>query len=232
MPNIPDTPRGRARRHARWRRSLARAVAVVAAIHAVLLLALVVPSGPDRGPGEETLLVVPMAAPAEEPIRRRAIPPPNGPAEGPSGERPARPATPRPADRRPGVPVVVETPGAPEETTIPSTALDAEIAAPTLPLEAGPDGIRRRAPSEATIARMRAESLVNARLGELPGAKRRPRRAVGLAEGGGVTVAIPWQGFLPENREDATWREERCRGKDAGDNDKAGEARGRASQCS
>lgn len=194
---------------------------------------LVLPSGLDRDSEDRTLFVVPMAPPADQPVRQRSIDPPG---EGPESRADAaaprrRPAGIRPDDR-PAVPIVVETPGAPEETTIPSTALDAEIVAPTLPLEVGPDGVRRRAPDPATMARIRADSIVNARLADLPGAKRRPARTVGLAEGGGVTIAIPWQGFLPEDREDETWREERCSGGGGGENDKAGEAEGRASQCS
>lgn len=210
------------------------ATAIVAAVHVVLLATFVLPSGWDQEAGDRSLFVVPMAPRAEEPVRRRSIAPPGetpearaeaaAPRRGPLERRPTR---------RPAVPVVVETPGAPEETTIPSTALDAEIVAPTLPLEAGPDGIRRRAPDPATMALWRADSLADARLADLPGAKKRPpSRPVGLAEGGGVTIAIPWQGFLPEDREDGTWRDERCSGGGDGESDKAGEAEGRASQCS
>lgn len=226
------TDDGRARRHARWRRGLAGSTVVVAAVHALLLAFLVLPDPADRTPGEPRLTVLPMAPTSERPPRRE-IPRPEIEAEGdrPVGaERRTESLAPRP-DRRSAIPIVIETPGAPEETTIPSTALDAELRARTLPLEAGPTGIRRRAPDEATLARMRAESLVDARLADLPGAKRKDRGAIGPAEGGGVRIAIPWPGFLPDDRRDETWREERCEGEDGGDNDKAGEAEARDSQC-
>lgn len=223
---------GRPRRHARWRRWLAGSIAVVAAAHALLLVFLVLPDPGDRIPGQPRLTVIPMAPAADRPPRRDLPSPVEIEAD---GDRPAAAerhdrATPRP-DPRTGIPVVVETPGAPEETTIPSTALDAELRARTLPLEADPTGVRRRAPAPETMARMRAESLLNARLADLPGARRREKGTVSLAEGGGVTVAIPWQGFLPDDREDENWREERCEGND-GENDKAGEAEARESQCS
>lgn len=223
---------GRPRRHARWRRWLAGSIAVVAAAHALLLVFLVLPDPRDQTPGQPTLTVIPMAPAADRPPRRDLTSPAETEADGdrPAAERRDR-ATPRPADPT-AIPVVVETPGAPEETTIPSTALDAELRARTLPLEAGPTGIRRRAPAPETMARMRAESLLNARLADLPGTDRRDKGTVSLAEGGGVTLAIPWQGFLPDDREDENWREERCEGTTGGENDKAGEAEARESQCS
>lgn len=224
---------GRPRRHARWRRWLAGSIAVAAAAHALLLVFLVLPDPRDRLPGQPTLTVVPMAPAADRPPRRELTSPAETRTDGDrpaAAERPDR-ATPRP-DPRTAIPVVVETPGAPEETTIPSTALDAELRARTLPLEAGPTGVRRRSPTPETMARMRAESLLNARLADLPGAERREKGTVSLAEGGGVTIAIPWQGFLPDDRKDENWREERCEGNDGGDNDKAGEAEARESQCS
>lgn len=226
------TVNGRARRHARWRRSLAWATLAVAAAHALLVAFFAFPDPADRLADDRTLVVVPMA-PASDPAPRREIVPPV--EVDARGERPAA------ADRRrdaralrpdlgPAIPVVIETPGAPEETTIPSTALESELAAPTLPLEAGPDGIRRRSPRPETLARLRADSIVNARLADLPGTRRRDTGRVGLANGG-VTLSVPWEGFLPENRGDEKWREERCSGKESGRSDKPGEAEAEASQC-
>ena len=224
---------GRARRYALWRRRLWLATAVAVVAHALLLAFFVFPDPDPPSSGLPTLTVLPMAPAAERPPRREIAPPVERES---GGDRPAHATESRDApiqrpDRRNAIPVVVETPGAPEETTIPSTALDADLRARTLPLEAGPAGVRRRAPDAETLARVRAESLANARLASLPGARRQDRGPVSLAEGGGVTIAIPWQGFLPENRKDERWREERCEG-DGGDNDKAGESEARASQCS
>jgi hypothetical protein len=77
----------------------------------------------------------------------------------------------------------------------------------------------------------RAESLLAARLAGLPGAGVPREPSPGLAEGGGVIVPIPWGGFIPENRKDRVWREERCAGKDADEADKPGEGEARRSQC-
>lgn len=226
------TQNGRARRHARWRRSLAWTTVAVAVAHAVLLALLAFPDPGDRDRGEPTLIVVPMTPLPEPPARRAVVPPVEIEAEGEGSFPSARPPEPRVElrDRRPAIPIVVETPGAPEETTIPSTALESELAAPTLPLEAGPEGIRRRAPRPETLARMRAESVANARLADLPGARRQDAGPVRLANGG-VTISIPWQGFLPESREDETWRAERCRGKESGKSDKPGESEAKSAQC-
>lgn len=232
MPMTTKQEGGRVRRHARWRRALAWATAIAAAAHAVAFALLVLPFPSDRDPGDRTLTLVPMAPPAREPLRRELTPPGERAGElSGSGER--RTSLPRRPDRRSVVPLIVSNPDAPEEATIPSTALDAELVAPTLPLEVGPDGIRRRAPAadSRTLATMRAESLVSARLSGLPGTERRKSGPVSLANGG-VTIAIPWQGFLPANRRDEEWREERCSGKDGDESDKLGEAEARASQCS
>ncbi|MDX1660561.1 MAG: hypothetical protein R3326_02115, partial [Gemmatimonadota bacterium] len=182
--------------------------------------------------GLPTLTVLPMAPAAERPPRREIAPPVERES---GGDRPAHATESRDApiqrpDRRNAIPVVVETPGAPEETTIPSTALDAELRAPTLPLEAGPTGPRRRAPDPEILARARAESHANARLSTLPHTPPPPRGNVSRAPSG-VTHANPGQGFLPENRRDDSWREERCEGKHDGRNDKPGEAEARRSQC-
>ena len=113
--------------------------------------------------------------------------------------------------------------------TIPPTTL----LAPLAPLEGTPGGIGRRSvPVDARrVAIQRAESLLASRLADLPGAGVPRDPSVGLAEGGGITVPIPWGGFVPEDRKDRVWREERCAGKDADRADKPGEAEARRSQC-
>jgi hypothetical protein len=129
-----------------------------------------------------------------------------------------------------GFPDSVSTPPAsqPREPAMTLGPLDAAL----LPLVLTPMGIGRRAPAPESrrTAIIRAESLLTARLASLPGTKRANRGAVGLANGG-VTVAIPWGGFLPANRRDGKWREERCKGKDAGKADKPGEGRARRARC-
>lgn len=214
---------GRPRDRQRYRRVFRWALAVAVAVHAILLALLVLPS-PHAPETRRSLHIIPMPALVEELPRR----------ESPTMEEPAvetdRPTPPAVA-AAPSVPVPVESPEAPESRTMPETSLTA----PLLPLEVGPDRrIRRRARERdpAELARMRAESLVNARLAALPGAGvPKERGAVSLAEGGGVTIAVPWQGFLPGNRQNDTWRRERCEGKDSGEADKPGEAEARRSQC-
>jgi hypothetical protein len=135
---------------------------------------------------------------------------------------------------RPVVATPVESPDAPETETIAPTGLRA-LVVPVQPLEVAPDGrLRSRAlaerdPREMAIAR--AESIVNARLAELGVHARQERGAISLAEGGGVVIAIPWQGFVREDRKDEVWRRERCKGEDDEEADKAGEEEGRATQC-
>ena len=90
------------------------------------------------------------------------------------------------------------------------------ILAPLTPLEGTPGGIERRsAPVDARrIEIQRAESLLASRLADLPGAGVPREPSVGLAEGG-ITVPVPWGGFVPEDRKDRVWRKERCAGGDA-----------------
>ena len=138
----------------------------------------------------------------------------------------------RPAER-PGaaIPTFRESAAARTETTIPPTSLR-ELRAATLPLVASADGIGRRrlerTPEEIAVAR--AESLLFARMAGLV-VPARDNGAVGLANGG-ITVAVPWQGFLPANRADGAWRAERCSGSGDGKADKAGEGESRRAQCS
>ena len=145
-------------------------------------------------------------------------------APGPSGEIP-------PPALAVAIPFLPDRGGAPE-SPVPSAALT-EARAATLPLVVGPGGglgARRlgRTPEQLAIAR--AESLLVARLAGIAVVERRDTGAVGLANGG-VTIAIPWPGFLPANRSDEKWREERCSGSGDGDSDKAGEGEARGAQC-
>ena len=95
-----------------------------------------------------------------------------------------------------------------------------------------PGGIERRsAPVDARrIEIQRAESLLASRLADLPGAGVPRETSVGLAEGG-ITVPVPWGGFVPEDRKDRVWRKERCAGGDADGADKPGEREAREAQC-
>ena len=105
--------------------------------------------------------------------------------------------------------------------------------AATLPLvvrEGGGLGGRRLGRTDEQLAIARAESLLVERLAGIAVVERHDTGKVGLANGG-VTVAIPWGGFLPADRNDEEWREERCSGGGDGDSDKAGEGEARRAQC-
>ena len=116
--------------------------------------------------------------------------------------------------------------------TLPFTAVT-EARGATLPLvvrSGGGIGRRRLERTPEQIATARAESLLFARMADIAVAERRDTGAVGLANGG-VTLAIPWSGFLPADRRDSEWRKERCSGDGGGDSDKAGEGEARRAQC-
>ena len=198
--------------------SLPRALAVAIVVHAIVLFFVRVPA--DRGgAGGGPLIVVPQPIALERRARERSLPVP--------ARSPVRPAD----ESATAPPAFRESPVAAVETTIPSTALTA-LKAATLPLVAEGGGVARRrleqSPEELAIAR--AESLLVARMAGIGVARTRDVGAVGLANGG-VTLAIPWAGFLPSNRNDAGWREERCSGDGDGDSDKAGEGAARRAQC-
>lgn len=221
---LPDpTLRGTTRRRSRYRTAFRAAVAVAVAVHAVLLAFLSFP-GTDPRPERRALSVIPMA-PALDRATRRSIPPPEEPATRRPGRERSRPTA------RIAIPIPVESPDAPLENTIPETALEA-LREAALPLESGPVGVRRRTPraDPDRLARARAESLVNVRLAELPGAERQERGTVGLAAAGGVRISIPWGGFLPSDRSDEGWRKTRCSGRGE-EPDKPGEADARRAQC-
>jgi hypothetical protein len=104
-----------------------------------------------------------------------------------------------------------------------------------MPLIATPYGIGRRpvVRDQARITRMRAESLVNAMIASVIEVKP-PMRAGPLSfpQGGGVSIPVPWGGFVRDDRDDETWREERCSGGgDSDEGDKPGEEEARGSQC-
>ncbi|MFN2383250.1 MAG: hypothetical protein ABR559_03190 [Gemmatimonadota bacterium] len=200
------------------RLTLPRALAVAIAVHAIVLLIVRIPADSERG-GGGTLIVVPQPVALERPTRERSLP---------------VPATTRAPESEPQTaaqPAFRPSPAAAEEATIPSTALT-ELQAATLPLVATGGGVGRRRLERTAeqMATARAESLLVARMAGIGVAKARDIGAVGLANGG-ITLAIPWAGFLPSNRSDAGWREERCSGDGEGASDKAGEAEARRAQC-
>lgn len=194
------------------------AVAVAIAVHALGLFLLRVPvaeppsiSSIEVDFRSENVRIEPAASPLQPPeMRQRSAPSESVPSPHPS------PAM---------------SPLAPLDRTIPPTVLRALREAP-VPLTAGPVGIeRKRAEIDPRrIAVTRAESLLASRIATLPGVEPRPKSSIDLSEGGGVTLAVPWAGFLPEDLKDEAWRDRRC--SEAGrDDDKPGEARGRRAQC-
>lgn len=197
------------------------------AVHAAAILILRLPAERDPrtiGP----LVLVPRPAEVERPAADRRLSRPESGEEGAPTEAAERP-TERP---EPSIPIIRESPAAGEETTIPSTALG-ELHAATLPLVVSPEGAvarRRLERSADQIAIARAESLLSARMAGLAVVPVRDTGAIGLANGG-ITVAIPWQGLLPADRYDETWRKERCSGSDDGKADKPGEGEARRAQC-
>ncbi|MGH7544308.1 MAG: hypothetical protein ACREK7_10255 [Gemmatimonadota bacterium] len=215
----PPRPSGR------WR--LAVALLLAGAVHLLVLWTLRLPvPRPSPRAGEVTVIFEPVA-PAR-PEAGAAPEAPAGQAEEPTTEPPRRVA---PVVEVPVTPIARPRPSerAPRVRTIPPTTL----LAPLAPLEGTPGGIgRRSAPVDARRMEIqRAESLLASRLADLPGAGVPREPSVGLAEGGGITVPIPWGGFVPEDRKDRVWREERCAGKDADEADKPGEGEARRSQC-
>lgn len=225
----PTPPARAGPRRAPFGRLLLLAVAVSAAGHLLLLWAGRMPrTAPPQPRTELTVVFEPVtpAAPETVPPEIEEGPVEETPAAAAPGEvRPQPPAAERPEVIAP--PRAAER--APETRTIAPTTLRAPLA----PLEGTPGGIgRRTAPvDERRLEIMRAESLLAARLADLPGAGVPEEPSIGLAEGGGVTVPIPWGGFVPENRKDGAWRAERCAGEDADQADKPGEAEARQSQC-
>ncbi len=228
-PDGGTTPARRRRPRAPSRRLLLGAVAAAVAVHLLLLWGVRLPISPASRPRAEITAIFEPVVPA----RPEAEAPPEAPSE--SAQEPQRETTETLPPRSPVVePLVVPiarprpSDRAPDVRTIPPTTL----AAPLTPLEATPGGIHRRTttPDARRTAILRAESLLAARLADLPGAGVPEEPSIGLAEGG-LTVPVPWGGFVREDRKDRVWREERCSGKDADGADKPGEAEARRSQC-
>jgi hypothetical protein len=228
---LSEDPSVRDLRWERYRRSLGIAIPA-ALLLALLFRALIVPT-PPSAPESRTLVILPQAPWEPEAIRLSL--PSEPPAVGETsrvGEPPA-PAARLPAQSRleSSVAARVISREVPPQRTIPLTALRA-LRAAVLPLVVTPSGIARRAPvaDSRRLAIMRAESLLSARLASLPGTERRTQGPIGLGEGG-VTIAIPWGGFLPADRTDEGWRADRCKERGHGKADKPGEGEARRSQC-
>ena len=210
-----------------WGRPFKLAILAAATIHVVALLTLSIPASrthiesTDEGDWVSISPIVsqPRAA-APEPTDQRLV-------QAPRPE--ARTAQPDAEVLQPAM-----SPRAPLTRTIPPTTLNA-LTEPTQSLIVKPAGIGRRVPvvDANRMAIARAESLVSSRLTSLPGAGApKPKRPIALADDGGVTAVIPWQGFLPADRYDDVWRADRCRNADSGDDaDKPGEAAARQAQC-
>jgi hypothetical protein len=210
-----------------WGRSFRLAVVTSAAIHVVALLMLSIPGSrtSDDRLDDSDLLLVPMAV--SQP-RQTA---PEAPAQQLDDAAPRE--TP-PVQLDIEIPQPAMSPAAPLTRTIPPTTLNA-LTEPTQSLIVKPAGIGRRTShiDAKRLAIARAESLLTSRLASLPGAGTpKPKRPIDLAEDGGVTVVIPWSGFLPADRYDEIWRADRCRDTDRdNDADKPGEAAARRAQC-
>ena len=235
---MPLRPSYDARPERPHRRLFWWAAAVAAGIHALLLWLVVLPSAGPRDPlGRIFVHPQPMVVDRPASARPDLSEAPETPIEERSEEqRPTRPAAERIAEEVPmtGVRVPTASAGAPEAETIAETGLTA-LRSAVLPLEATGYGIARRTVERdpERIAHMRAESLLNEMVASAVEIKpRRKAGPFGFPEGGGVSIPIPWGGFVRDDREDETWREERCRGKGDGKADKPGEAEGRRGQCS
>jgi hypothetical protein len=209
------------------RRRLAVALVLAGAVHLLLLWTLRLPVPRPAPPTGEVTMVFEPVVPAR-PEAGAAPEAPAGQAEEPSTEPPRRVA---PVVEVPETPIARPRPSA--DAPAIRTILPTTLLAPLAPLEGTPGGVgRRSAPVDARrVEIQRAESLLASRLADLPGAGVPREPSIGLAEGGGITVPIPWGGFVPEDRVDRVWREERCAGKDADEADKAGEGEARRSQC-
>lgn len=210
-----------------WGRPFKLAILAAAAIHVVALLTLSIPGSRTHvGPIDEGdwLPISPIVSQ------------PRGAAPEPIGERLADAPPLRTRSVQPDTEILqpAMSPRAPLTRTIPPTTLNA-LTEPTQSLIVKTVGIGRRAPvvDAKRLATARAESLINSRLTSLPGAGApEPKRPIALAEDGGATVVIPWQGFLPADRYDGVWRADRCRNTDRDDDaDKPGEAAARRAQC-
>lgn len=199
-------------------------------LHAAAFLFVRFPADRGREAGGPLVLMPPVTG-VETPAANRGLASPAEPASA-EGTRAAPGEVARRDVEETPIPVIRESRAAAGGTTIPSTALT-ELRAAPLPLVVSPDGRIGRRRLERTpeqIAIARAESLLVARMAGIAVAEKRDVGAVGLAKGG-ITLAIPWQGFLPADRRDEVWREKRCSEDEDGESDKAGEGEARRAQC-
>lgn len=201
------------------------AILAASGVHALVIALVTIPRGEERV--RAPLVVVPVLYD----VARTPRSDPHEPTEDidPLNAEIERRPEPEPV-RLPSIPIIV---GMNEESgveTIPPTTL-IEMRGAVLPLVATPMGIRRRVAAESpeALARARAESLLTSWLASLARPAPPSSGPVSLSEGG-VSLAIPWEGFLPADRSDRVWRRERCQGED-GESDKAGEASARRAQC-
>lgn len=223
----PGPPKARGPRRPPTRRLLLLAGLVSALLHLLILWAVRVPA--PGSPAAATEVRVDFESVV--PVPPETATPPEAPADESREPEPRVAERPPPAVETPEVPIARPRPSeaAPDARTIRPTTLGTPLA----PLTATPGGIGRRAtPVDARrLEIMRAESLLAARLADLPGAGVPEEPELGLADGGGVTVPIPWGGFLPDDMEDGAWRRERCTGGGGEEDDKPGEAEARRSGC-
>ena len=222
-------------------RSSATSWGLAAVLHGLVLILILFLFTPAREPRSTT--IIPLLDSSGGLVPSGAARAENRPAS--SATRPAgAPRTsglpgPRAADDEAEDVLIVEVPVGGGSTT-PSTPTTSAagltaLRASTMPLVSTGYGIGRRtvARDEGRIARMRAESLINAAIASVVDVKP-PLKAgpFGFPAGGGVSIPIPWGGFVRDDRDDERWREERCRGKDDGKADKPGEAEARRGRCS
>jgi hypothetical protein len=231
------------RRHRPERRLIWLSLGASLVVHALVVVWLVV--GQRAQPPDETIFFIELEPEAEDLSLEPSAPPPSEPSALAAPTAPGGRATPETEDLPggldfPALSLPAADSGTPGATTTPPRTGTSTFArrgqvglqASVVPLVATPYGIGRRPRDEARIARMRAESLVNAMIASVvevkPPVKAGP---VSFPEGGGVSIPIPWGGFVRGDRDDETWREERCRGDEKEKGDKAGEEEARQGQC-
>lgn len=210
-----------------YRRLLWIALALTTVAHLAALRLMVIPEPvPVTGGGD--IQAIPNVVVVQPPAREE----PPGESESVADDRESSSEQEGERVRRwPAIAIPIPSAGAPESETIPpTTRLD--LYAATLPLVASPAGVTRRAwsPSPETLARARADSVLMAMMADVMVAEPPDEGRVTLPASGGVAIAIPWQGFLPDERWDRKWRAERCAG-GAADADMPGEAAGQRAQC-
>lgn len=192
---------------------------------------LAVPAG-DLEPGRAPLVLTPQPVRVENRMTERSLPDPAPPVTPETERAPSRPERPSaPSETSPiRTPVPGDSPDRPTEETIPSTTL-LELRGAPLPLVTTETGIARRTVDRdpARLTRARAESILAVRFGT-PVASEPTELGPTTLANGGVTIAIPWQGFVRDDRKDDVWRKERCEGGPE-KADKPGESEAKSAQC-